>query len=75
MTQPFLGQIQPYGFGFAPRNWALCNARRDGRWCGVNDELGVLRRTGCYADFTLPSATGEPVTRRKRKGPRHSINV
>src|SRR6266849_3801032 len=27
MTQPFLGQIQPYGFGFAPRNWALCNGQ------------------------------------------------
>ena len=27
MTQPFLGQIQPMGFGFAPRNWALCNGQ------------------------------------------------
>src|SRR6266568_7692053 len=27
MTQPFLGQVQPYGFGFAPRNWALCNGQ------------------------------------------------
>ena len=27
MTQPFLGQIQPYAFGFAPRNWALCNGQ------------------------------------------------
>jgi microcystin-dependent protein len=27
MTQPFLGQIQPFGFGFAPRNWALCNGQ------------------------------------------------
>ena len=27
MSQPFLGQIQPFGFTFAPRNWALCNGQ------------------------------------------------
>ena len=27
MTQPFLGQIQPFGFGFPPRGWALCNGQ------------------------------------------------
>jgi len=27
MTQPFLGQIQPFGFGFAPRYWAQCNGQ------------------------------------------------
>ena len=27
MTQPFLGQIQPFGFGFAPRQWAQCNGQ------------------------------------------------
>ncbi len=43
-------------YGFIHGNWALCNARPDGRWCGVNDEVTVLRETGCYADFTLPSA-------------------
>ena len=43
-------------FGFVHGNWALNNARADGRWCGVNDEIRVLRETGCYADFTYPSA-------------------
>jgi hypothetical protein len=43
-------------YGFIHGNWALCNSRPDGRHCGVNSELGVLRQTGCYADFTLPSA-------------------
>src|SRR5439155_815789 len=43
-------------YGFIHGNWALDNARSDGRWCGVNNELDVLRETGCYADFTLPSA-------------------
>jgi microcystin-dependent protein len=27
MTQPFLGQIQMFGFNFAPRGWALCNGQ------------------------------------------------
>lgn len=43
-------------YGFVHGNWALCNARPDGRWCGVANELGILRETGCYADFTMPSA-------------------
>lgn len=25
MTEPFIGQIQIYGFNFAPRGWAACN--------------------------------------------------
>jgi hypothetical protein len=43
-------------FGFVHGNWALCNSRPDGDWCGVNDELDLLRELGCYADFTFPSA-------------------
>ena len=43
-------------YGFIHGNWALDNSRPDGRWCGVSDEITVLRQTGCYADFTMPSA-------------------
>lgn len=43
-------------YGFVHGNWALCNSRPDGDWCGVNEELGILAETGCYADFTFPSA-------------------
>jgi hypothetical protein len=43
-------------YGFIHGNWALCNSRPDGDWCGVNEELGILAETGCYADFTFPSA-------------------
>jgi hypothetical protein len=43
-------------YGFVHGNWALGNSRPDGDWCGVNDELSVLSDTGCYADFTFPSA-------------------
>jgi len=51
-------------FAFVHGNWALDNSLPDGRWCGVNDELRVLRRCGCYADFTLPSAPSPAQTRR-----------
>ena len=44
------------GYAFIHGNWALCNANPDGSWCGVNNELDVLRETGCFADFTFPSA-------------------
>ncbi|SFH71755.1 hypothetical protein [Planctomicrobium piriforme] len=50
---PITGEIV---YGFIHGNWSLCNSRPDGKLCGVDAELTVLRETGCYADFTLPSA-------------------
>jgi hypothetical protein len=50
-------------WAFVHGNWALDNSRPDGRWCGVNDELTVLAKLGCYADFTLPSAPDATQTR------------
>lgn len=52
-----------YRYAFIHGNWALDNSRADGRWCGINNELVVLRDTGCYADFTLPSAPSDTQTR------------
>ncbi|HVR61911.1 MAG TPA: hypothetical protein VMU50_08430 [Polyangia bacterium] len=46
-------------YGFIHGNWCLANARRDGRWCGVAEEIPLLWETGCYADFTFPSAPDE----------------
>jgi hypothetical protein len=43
-------------FGFIHGNWALDNSRPDGRWCGLSNEIAILRDLGCYADFTLPAA-------------------
>ena len=43
-------------YGFVHGNWALDNSHPEGRHCGVRNELSVLRQTGCYGDFTLPSA-------------------
>lgn len=42
-------------YGFVHGNWALANSGL-GRYCGVDDEMQILAETGCYGDFTLPSA-------------------
>lgn len=41
-------------FGFIHGDWALGNSC-GGRYCGVNDELDILRELGCWGDFTMPS--------------------
>lgn len=51
-------------YGFIHGNWALDNSRKDGKWCGVNDEITILKKTGCYADFTLPSAPSDTQTKK-----------
>ncbi len=43
-------------WAFIHGNWCLANARRDGRWCGVDDEMELLHELGCYVDLTFPSA-------------------
>lgn len=45
-------------FGFIHGNWALDNARPDGYCCGLNNEITLLARIGCYADFTMPCGPG-----------------
>jgi hypothetical protein len=57
---PVTGQLK---FAFIHGNWCLANSRPDGRWCGINHELGLLRELGCYADFTLPSAPSDTQTK------------
>lgn len=58
-VDPRTGQIK---FAFIHGNWCLDNSRADGRWCGLNNELILLRELGCYADFTLPAAPSEAQT-------------
>lgn len=50
-------------FGFIHGNWALDNSHPSGRFCGLDNELTILREMGCYADFTLPSAPSPCQTR------------
>jgi hypothetical protein len=42
-------------YAFVHGNHALANSA-GGRYCGVDNEMEILRDTGCYADMTLPSA-------------------
>lgn len=45
----------PPRYAFVHGNWALANSA-GGQYCGVDEEMQILAETGCYADFTLPSA-------------------
>lgn len=49
-------------YGFIHGNWALDNSRPDGRWCGIDNELDVLIKTGCEFDMTMPSAPSDTQT-------------
>ncbi|MGB0134616.1 hypothetical protein [Dokdonella sp.] len=59
VRDPRTGEL---AFAFIHGNWSLDNSRADGRWCGINNELILLRELGCYADFTLPSAPSDTQT-------------
>lgn len=60
MTEPFIGQIMPVGFNFAPRGWALC----DGQLLSIsqNSALFALLGTAYGGDgrvtFGLPDLRG-----------------
>lgn len=60
-TERETGEVK---YGFIHGNWALDNSRKDGSLCGVNNELTILKETGCYADFTMPSAPDETQTKK-----------
>ena len=57
MSQPFLGQIQPFGFNFAPRGWALCN----GQILSIAQFTALFALIGTYyggngtTNFALPN--------------------
>jgi hypothetical protein len=50
-----LSPSDPPMYAFVHGNWALANSA-NGSCCGVDSEMQILADTGCYADFTLPSA-------------------
>jgi len=49
-------------YAFVHGNLALANSC-GGRFCGVDNEMEILERTGCYADMTLPSAPDQSQVR------------
>jgi hypothetical protein len=46
-------------FAFIHGNWCLANARDDGRYCGVDNEVALLWDEGCFADFTFPAVPSD----------------
>jgi microcystin-dependent protein len=56
VTQPFIGQLQPMGFNFPPRNWALC----DGQLLSIQQNTALFSLLGTYyggngvSTFQLP---------------------
>lgn len=50
-------------YGFVHGDWALDDSYPGGGFCGVRNELDILQETGCYGDFTLPSAPNPCQTR------------
>lgn len=55
-THPETEQIM---YAFIHGNWSLDNSLPDGYMCGIDNELALLNKTGCYVDMTLP-ATPSP---------------
>ena len=51
-------------WAFIHGNWSLCNSRKDGRYCGIDEELTLLKKMGCYVDMTLPSAPSDTQTKK-----------
>jgi hypothetical protein len=51
-------------YAFIHGNLALDNGLGDPRLCGVNDELTILQQTGCYADFSMPTAPAQSQARK-----------
>ena len=45
-------------YGFIHGMWALDNSIE--KYCGVDDELTILKETECYCDFTMPSGAASP---------------
>lgn len=49
---------QPACFAFIHGNWSLANAR-GAEFCGLDNEVQILKDRGCYADFTYPALFSE----------------
>jgi len=60
MSEPFIGQIQAFGFNFAPRGWALC----DGQLLSISSNSALFSLLGTtYGgdgrnNFALPDLRG-----------------
>ena len=76
MTQPFIGQIQPYGITFAPKNWAQC----DGQILNIAQNTALFSLLGTnfggngQTTFGLPDLRGRaPIHFGSNSGTSYSI--
>ena len=74
MGTPFLGEIKIMSFGFAPRNWAMCN----GQFMPINQNqalfslLGTMYGGNGQTTFALPDLRGQtPI----HQGPQNTIGT
>ena len=60
MSSPFIGEIRAFGFGFAPKTWALCN----GQLLAINQNAALFSLLGTTyggngtTTFALPDLRG-----------------
>ncbi|HIB65315.1 MAG TPA: phage tail protein [Phycisphaerales bacterium] len=60
MASPFIGQIQPYGFNFAPKGWAFCNGDtlQISQYTSLFSLIGVTYGGDAVTTFKLPDLRG-----------------
>lgn len=57
MSDPYIGEIRPFGFNFAPRNWAFCR----GQLLAIQSNTALFSIIGTYyggngqTNFALPN--------------------
>lgn len=70
MTNPFLGEVRMFGFGFAPKNWAQCN----GQLLSIQQNaalfalLGTMYGGNGTTNFALPNLQSRVPMHRSNDG-------
>ena len=75
--EPFLGQIQPFGFNFPPRGWAFC----EGQILPINSNQSLYSLLGTSyggdgrTSFALPDLRGRSIVGAGQGNGLSNINV
>lgn len=61
--EPFIGQIQAFGFNFAPRGWAFCNGNlmAISQWQALYSLVGTTYGGDGRTTFALPDLRGRSI--------------
>ncbi|GGM19980.1 phage tail protein [Deinococcus aerophilus] len=70
MTDPYLGEIRAFGFGFTPRGWALCDGQLlpIAQYTALYSLLGTIYGGNGRTTFALPNLQGRAAMQ-PRQGP------